>query len=69
MQIVMIILLVILLTAIATALVEWLWNMTMPLAFTSAKQIDFWVAFRLLLIGALLSGTGSIKNNLGSFPA
>ena len=55
--------------AILTGLLEMLWNKTMPLAFSNAKQIDFWVAFRLLLIGAILT-TGPIVScqghNVGS---
>ena len=50
---------VILFLIILTGLLQWLWNITMPLAFNGAKEIEFLVAFRLLLIGALLSG-GSI---------
>ena len=41
---------------IGTALLQWLWNITLPEAFDGAKKIEYWVAFRLLLIGSLLSG-------------
>ncbi len=34
---------------------QWLWNITLPRAFTSANTIDYWVAFRLMLIGLMLS--------------
>lgn len=59
--------LVIVLTVIAPALLAWLWNMTIPLAFSGGREIGYWVAFRLMLIGALLSGASfiSFKINLG----
>ena len=56
MQVFMLIVIVILAGVIATALLQWLWNITIPEAFTNAKQIEFWVAFRLILIGSLISG-------------
>ena len=34
---------------------QWLWNITLPRAFSSANRIDYWVAFRLLLIGLMIS--------------
>jgi len=56
MQVFMLIAIVLLAAAIATALLQWLWNITIPEAFTNAKKIEFWVAFRLILIGSLISG-------------
>ncbi len=41
---------------IGTALLQWLWNITLPEAFNGAKKIEYWVAFRLFLIGNLLTG-------------
>lgn len=38
-----------------TALFQWLWNITMPDVF-NLKKINYWQAFRLLLIAALLFG-------------
>ena len=34
---------------------QWLWNITMPDVF-NLKKINYWQAFRLLLIAALLFG-------------
>jgi len=43
---------------IASLLLEWLWNMTIPDLFNLSK-ITYWQAFRLLIISALLfSGLG-----------
>ncbi len=43
---------------VVTAVFQVLWNMTMPDVF-GLKPIAYWVAFRLLLIGACLtSGFG-----------
>lgn len=45
-----------------TALLQWLWNITMPDVF-GLKQITFWQAFRLLIIaGILFGGTGTVIN-------
>ena len=44
---------------LGTAIFQWLWNITMPEAF-GLRQIRFWVAFRLLLIGAFLTSGGLI---------
>lgn len=57
-------LLISLATLMASALLQWLWNMTMPEAL-GTKPIRFWVAFRILLIGALLSSGGLLRFNLG----
>jgi hypothetical protein len=40
---------------LVTALFQWLWNITMPDVF-NLKKINYWQAFRLLLIAALLFG-------------
>ncbi len=37
------------------ALLQWLWNMTMPEVF-QLKPITYWQAFRLMLIAGLLFG-------------
>jgi hypothetical protein len=42
---------------VVAGLLQWLWNITMPDVF-GLKRIAYWQAFRLLLIGALLSGSG-----------
>jgi|TARA_B100001105_G_scaffold185639_1_gene150371 hypothetical protein len=36
-----------------TAILRWLWNMTMPEVF-DVKTVSFWQAFRIMLISALL---------------
>lgn len=41
------------------ALLRWLWNLTMPRIF-GLPQIEFWEAFRLLLIAGILFGIGRI---------
>lgn len=48
-------LLVLLLVLLATAVFQWLWNITMPEVFGLGK-IRFWVALRLLLIAGFLFG-------------
>lgn len=50
-----------LLVIILTGILQWLWNITMPLAFDGARKIEFLVAFRLLLIGVLLSSGGMVS--------
>lgn len=40
---------------LATWLLHWLWNITMPQVF-NLKEITFWQAFRLLLIAGILFG-------------
>ena len=47
--------LVILGVGVATALLGWLWNITIPDIF-GIRAITFWEAFRLLLIASLLFG-------------
>jgi hypothetical protein len=38
-----------------TALLQWLWNITMPQVF-NLNEITFWQAFRLILIAGILFG-------------
>ena len=47
--------LVIMAVMLITALLEWLWNITIPDIF-GIREISFWEAFRLMLISALLFG-------------
>ena len=48
------------------ALLQWLWNITMPELF-GLPELNYWQSFRLMLIaGILISGPGFIKFNLGS---
>lgn len=52
-------------TFVSTALLQWLWNETMPELFR-IPTVTFWQAFRLLLISAILIGApGFIHLNLG----
>ncbi len=46
------------LLAIITLLFRWLWNTTMPEVF-GVKSLDFWQAFKILLISAMLFGGGT----------
>jgi hypothetical protein len=39
------------LVLLLTAIFQWLWNITMPVAF-GLRPIAFWVAFRLWIIGS-----------------
>lgn len=64
MSLIFIALVVISLVLLATAVFQWLWNITMPEAF-GLRRIGFWVAFRLLLIAGFLSSGGFVKFNLG----
>jgi len=47
--------LIVLLVFILPALLQWLWNMTIPDVF-GLRTITFWQAFRLLLICGILFG-------------
>lgn len=47
---------------ILSAVLQWLWNMTIPEVF-GLKTITFWQAFRLLIIAAILFGGGNINLN------
>ena len=40
---------------LVTAILYWLWNITMPQVF-NLKEITYWQAFRLLLISVILFG-------------
>lgn len=46
---------------LVTALLQWLWNMTMPQVF-NLKEITFWEAFRLIIIAGILFGGPGIIN-------
>ena len=50
------ILVVVSLFFIVVALLQWLWNITMPDVF-KLPTISFWQAFRLLLITSILFGS------------
>ena len=50
--------------SVSTAIFAWLWNLTIPDIF-KVRPITFWEAFRLLLIGAMLSSGGFIHFNAG----
>jgi len=54
----------ILVVMVATALLGWLWNITIPDIF-GIRQITFWEAFRLMLIAALLFGGPFAQIDLG----
>jgi len=43
-----------------TALLQWLWNITMPDVF-NLKKISYWQAFRLLVIANILFGAGGAR--------
>lgn len=55
---------VIFLVLLTTAIFQWLWNITMPQVF-GLRQIEFWVAFRLLLIAGFLTSGNFANFNLG----
>ncbi len=55
MNIILIASLLILLVLLATAVFQWLWNITMPEVF-GLRKIRFWIAFRLLVIAGFLAG-------------
>jgi len=42
------------------ALLQWLWNITMPEVF-NLKTITYWQAFRLLIIAGILFGAGGVR--------
>jgi hypothetical protein len=41
---------------VAAALLEWLWNMTLPEVF-GLSAVTYWQAFRLILIASILFGS------------
>ncbi|MGH7471307.1 MAG: hypothetical protein ACRENP_25440 [Longimicrobiales bacterium] len=48
------------------AILQWLWNITMPELF-GLTEVTYWQSFRLLLIaGILIGGPGLINFNLGN---
>ncbi len=49
------IILAIALVLLVAALLQWLWNITMPDVF-NLKKITYWQAFRLLIIAGILFG-------------
>ena len=57
------IILVLLWFFLVPAILKWLWNMTMPELF-SLKEINYWQAFRLIIISSILTGGGSSLINL-----
>lgn len=56
-----IILLGIVLLFIVSAVLKWLWNITMPEVF-NLKEITYWQAFRLLIIAGILFGGSTLFN-------
>ena len=56
------ILVVVPLFLLVVALLQWLWNITMPDVF-KLPTISFWQAFRLLLIASILFGGTEYGNN------
>lgn len=53
------ILLLVIILFICSALLMWLWNITITRIF-NVREITFWEAFRLMIIAGLLFGRGSI---------
>lgn len=53
-----VILLYIMLLFVFSALLMWLWNITITRIF-NIREITFWEAFRLMLITSILFGRGS----------
>ncbi|MFO8191683.1 MAG: hypothetical protein R6U08_02750 [Bacillota bacterium] len=45
---------------LVSAILQWLWNITMPQVFV-LREINFWQAFRLLLIAGILFGISGIR--------
>ncbi len=56
--------LIVVLAALATAVFQWLWNITMPEVF-ALKEITFWQALRLLILTSFLL-SGSVYTHFGS---
>ena len=56
---IIIVLFVIVMLFIVPALLQWLWNMTIPELFGS-KEIRYWQAFRLIIICQILFGATSV---------
>jgi hypothetical protein len=55
----LILLMVVGLFFLIVALLQWLWNITIPEVF-GLKSITYWQAFRLLIIAAILFGGGGM---------
>ena len=51
---------IVLLVLLVSALLKYLWNITMPQVF-GLNTITFWQAFRLLLIAGILFGSFNIS--------
>jgi hypothetical protein len=64
MNLIFIALVVISLVLLATAIFQWLWNITMPEVF-GLRPIGFWVALRLLLIAGFLTSGSFVNFNFG----
>ncbi|MCH8536689.1 MAG: hypothetical protein LAT66_02860 [Alkalimonas sp.] len=47
---------------IIPAVLQWLWNITMPDVF-SLKEVTYWQSFRLIIISAILFSPGLIGFN------
>lgn len=47
------------------AILEWLWNMTIPEVF-GLKEITYWQSFRLIIISGILMGGGSFIKLTGA---
>tara|TARA_B100001105_G_scaffold187698_1_gene152220 strand:+ start:542 stop:802 length:261 start_codon:yes stop_codon:yes gene_type:complete len=47
---------ILLVCLVISALLRWLWNMTVPQVF-GLKEITYWQAFRILIIAGILFGT------------
>ncbi|OPL11043.1 MAG: hypothetical protein AVO34_02790 [Firmicutes bacterium ML8_F2] len=52
--------LVVALFFLVSVILQWLWNITMPQVF-ALREINFWQAFRLLLIAGILFGASGIR--------
>jgi hypothetical protein len=47
---------------VSAAILEWLWNMTVPDVF-SIGRIEYWQSFRLLIIASILFGPAIITQS------
>ena len=62
----MLLLILVALFFVVPAILQWLWNETMPELF-KLPDLTYWQAFRLLLIaGILIGGPGLISFNFGN---
>jgi len=53
--------LVIMLFFVLVAILQWLWNITMPQVF-DLRTITYWQAFRILIISGLLFGSSQFPS-------